>query len=145
MKCFLQVPSPPLTYFFPLLPAGFKSQEERQKEEIHKFWHRKSAHLSHIIFVYNGILCYLTYLKRYQHLLHLFLSHGLHLPFAVWPPVCLFLSCLPGPGPFPVYHSVCVPVCVCVCVCVCVRVCQVTLLSFKVESEYTFVDFIRGG
>lgn len=33
----------------------------------------------------------------------------------------------------------------CVCCYVCVCVCQVTLLSFKVESEYTFVDFIRGG
>lgn len=27
----------------------------------------------------------------------------------------------------------------------CLKYIQVTLLSFKVESEYTFVDYIRGG
>ena len=40
-------------------------------------------------------------------------------------------------------------VCVCVCVCVCVRVClctcQVTLLSCLVDSELSFLDFIKGG
>ena len=36
-------------------------------------------------------------------------------------------------------------VCVCVCVCVFLLLLQVTLLSFSVESESTFLDYIKGG
>lgn len=108
---FLQLPS--ISKIILHSSAGFKSQEERQKEEIHKFWHCKCSPFplyavfmgSRIISLY--ICCILTYV--------------------LCPLVSLvFLLCL-------------------MCVCVCVHVCQVTLLSFKVESEYTFVDFIRGG
>lgn len=96
----------------PLSPTGLKSQEERQKEEICKFWNCEST--SHyMLFVLHFIQC-----KRYNHFINL-------CPFqrivTVWPPVNIFS----------VYMHV--------------LVFQVTLLSFKVESEHTFVDFIRGG
>lgn len=55
-------------------------------------------------------------------------------PAYYFSPSCL-LGAIPTNLPPILFH----PITVCVCVY------QVTLLSFKVESEYTFVDFIRGG
>lgn len=132
MKWFLQVPSQSLTYLS-ASPAGFKSKEERQKEEIHQFWNSEYTQVSCVPYCLQ-CNCSHVYFFRYHHHHHISFS----LTDYVVVCTCLTFSSLstwPGPYPpsFSVYHSV--------CVCVC----QVTLLSFKVESEYTFVDFIRGG